>query len=813
MPAAEPFDLFIMSSRKYTGKYLNRVAFPLGGMGAGMVCLEGTGALSHVSVRHRPEVYNEPVIFAAVTAGSGKDTAARVIEGPVPDWKIFGSSGTGNGARGTTYGLPRFRDAEFSSAFPFAEVNLADGDLPLDVTVTGWSPFTPGNPDDSSLPAAALEYTFANKSNGMLPVMFSLHSENFMTKGDGRKRVCAVDSGFILEQDGTDEVPQDAGAFSFTVPGQRVITDTAWFRGGWFDSLTMVWRAAASGTAAEKGDITSGDPSPGGSLYVSFELGIGESFTVPLLLSWYVPQSDIRAGNPVEECCSSGPGYTPFYTSKFAGIEAVTAYWTDSYQKLKGESKTFSHCFFDTTLPKEVVDAIEANLTILKSPTVLRQSDGRLWCWEGCCDERGCCYGSCTHVWNYAQAIPHLFPSLERTLRETEFGPSQNEEGHQNMRTALPIADAVHDFHAASDGQLGGIMKAYREWRISGDGEWLRSLWPRIKQSLGYCIETWDPNHTGVLSEPHHNTYDIEFWGPDGMCSSFYLGALRAASRMAEETGDDHALYDELYQRGIRCLEENLFNGEYFFQDIQVENLEAPNPLEDEKTLSAYSPEARDLFLKEGPKYQYGTGCLSDGIIGVWMSRVCGLGSFGDGEKVRSHLKSVYRYNYRRDLHGHANPQRPAYALGSEGGLLLCSWPKGGALSLPFPYSNEVWTGIEYQAAAHLTMEGFAEEGLDIVRTCRDRYDGSVRNPYNEYECGHWYARAMASYSLIQAYSGARYDAVEKVLCLDPVTSGDFRVFLSTETGYGTTGVREGEPFLDVRMGNIPVKEIRLQKR
>ena len=81
-----------------------------------------------------------------------------------------------------------------------------------------------------------------------------------------------------------------------------------------------------------------------------------------------------------------------------------------------------------------------ANLTILKSPTVLRQADGRLWAWEGCSDNAGCCPGSCTHVWNYAQAIPHLFPALERTLRETEFGPSQDDRGHQTVpqRAAHP---------------------------------------------------------------------------------------------------------------------------------------------------------------------------------------------------------------------------------------------------------------------------------------------------------------------------------------------------------------------------------------
>ena len=178
---------------------------------------------------------------------------------------------------------------------------------------------------------------------------------------------------------------------------------------------------------------------------------------------------------------------------------------------------------------------------------------------------------------------------------------------------------------------------------------------------------------------------------------------------------------------------------------------------------------------------------------------VCGVGHVIDSGKIASHLKSVHKYNLKCDLSTHANPQRPGYAGGKEGGLLLCSWPKGGALSLPFVYSDEVWTGIEYQAASHLIMLGLVNEGLDVVRACRDRYDGRVRNPFNEYECGNWYARAMSSYALLQALSGARYDAVEEVLYLTPAVAGDFRCFISTASGYGTVGIKNGKPFLDVK--------------
>jgi Glycosyl-hydrolase family 116, catalytic region len=138
---------------------------------------------------------------------------------------------------------------------------------------------------------------------------------------------------------------------------------------------------------------------------------------------------------------------------------------------------------------------------------------------------------------------------------------------------------------------------------------------------------------------------------------------------------------------------------------------------------------------------------------------------------------------------------------------LLCSWPRQDKLSLPFPYSDEVWTGIEYEVASHLIFVGNTAEGLEIVRTARKRYDGSVRNPFDEYECGHWYARAMSSYALIEALTGVRYDAVTKTLYVHS-RIGDFTSFLSTNTGFGNLVYKNGKASLQVVYGSIDVKKV-----
>jgi len=809
----------------YTAENLDHVAFPLGGIGAGMICLEGTGTLSHVSVRGQPNVFNEPMMFAALHV-RGERPTALVLEGPVPRWKIFfpwdnlfGSAG--NGGAGKTYGLPRHEHAEFRPRFPFASVDLADDRLPLRTELTGWSPFIPGDSDNSSLPVAGLEYRFTNPTGEAVEAVFSYHAVNFLAAGEwtadrawhGERGVGAAPGGFTLWQTAPEDKPWQQAAMSICTDDAAVKVNCAWFRGGWWDPITVAWKTVEDGTTPEAGPVE-GDPSPGGSLYVPFRLEPGEERVIRLRLAWYVPETDMRFGKDMPES-GNGQHHKPWYAGRFLDPAAVTDYWHTHYDALRRASRAFADCFYDTTLPPEVVEAVAANLTILKSPTLLRQADGRLWAWEGCHDNRGCCPGSCTHVWNYAQALPHLFPDLERTLRETEFGPSQDDRGHQVFRSALPIRPIVHDFHAAADGQLGGIVKAHREWRISGDTAWLRGMWPAIKLSLNYCIDTWDPEGRGLLVEPHHNTYDIEFWGPDGMCSSIYIGALSAMAAMADAVGDGEAgaEYRALAERGAAAMDARLFNGEYYAQEVVYKGLRDTSFVEEIASATAKSSEVLQLLKREGPKYQYGSGCLSDGVIGAWMARIYGIDTPMTQRNVKKTLAAIFRHNFVADLSDHACPQRPGFALGHEPGLLLCTWPRSAPPTLPFPYSDEVWTGIEYQVASHLIEEGLVKEGLTVTKAVRDRYDGRARNPWNEYECGSYYARAMSSYALLASLSGFRYSAADETLYLAPKLEEDpLRVFFSTATGWGTLTLAGDDLSIDLVEGKLPIRKVVLRR-
>ncbi|MCX6224101.1 MAG: GH116 family glycosyl hydrolase [Bacteroidia bacterium] len=732
----------------YSGKYLDHIAFPIGGIGAGMFCMEGTGSISHLSINNKPELYNEPFAFAAISV-KGIKNEAKVLEAPVPEWKFFGPGGTANGAPGKNYGLPRFETGRFLARFPFAALDLEDKDIPLTVEVLGWSPFIPTDADNSSLPVGVMEYTFKNTSSKAVEAVFSWNSRNFVSEGNGR--IMKADNGFTLTGNPADTSTLGKTGFTAFVNDSDAVVDYCWFRGEWFDPHIILWKNIENSLLPDNPPVETS--APGASIYFPFKLKPGEEKTVAVNFCWYLPQSNLSIGN-VPGTNEKLPCYSPWYAARFQNLGEVVKYWAQNYPE-------------------------------------------------------GCCPGSCTHVWNYAQALPHLFPSLERTLRETEFKVSQNEQGHQNFRSNLPISEPPHNFYAAADGQLGGIMKVYRDWRISGNTEWMTQLFPLVKKSLDYCIGAWDPGRKGYLEEPHHNTYDIEFWGPDGMCTSFYLGAMTAIIEMSKAVNAPCDQYQTLLKKGKLFMESELFDGEYFIQKVIWEGLRSPNPVEAAQGSyrTTYTPEALELLNKEGPKYQYGKGCLSDGIIGMWMATVCGLDEAVENEKVTSHLIAVHKYNFRNDLTDHINPQRPTFAAGKEGGLLLCTWPKGDQLSLPFIYSNEVWTGIEYQVASHLMFKGEVEKGLDIVRECRKRYDGRVRNPFNEYECGSWYARAMSSYALIEGLTGVRYDAVDRLLYIDS-RIGDFTSFLSTETGFGTVGLKNGIPFLKVVYGSIDALKV-----
>ncbi len=818
----------------YKNEHVQQIALPLGGIGSGCICLNGYGGLQDFSIRHQPHLSASPdrhlradAAFALLRDKASGST--RLVEGPFPPGKIYAQGLRAQGYWGGGHeGFPRFRECTFRGEYPFGSVYLAEPRFPLQVKITGFNPFIPLDVKNSAIPCAVLEYRLQNVTAEPVEYEFSFHLSHLAPGMDPKQapnsRNEALPGKGIFFYNREDPASAEYGSASLLCVGHAPRIKAMWFRGGWNDALTVLWREVSTGkfqsNDGQNPSVLTGRN--GGSILLEGKLDPEQSITYPIVIAWYFPNVPYRSGGtePSPEECGEGcscstqagsPEWRPYYVSHWRDARHVAEYVQDRYASLRGRTQAFHDALFSSTLPAPVLEAVSANLAILKSPTVLLQENGNLWGWEGCFNDHGCCPGSCTHVWNYAQSIPHLFPQLERTLREQELERSMDGLGHVNFRAALPDGPTDHAFHAAADGQLGGVMKVYREWQISGDREWLRKMYPLVKRSMDYCIAAWDPRRTGALEEPHHNTYDIEFWGPDGMCSSIYLGALVAMAALARDSGhaDQADEYAALAGRGARFLDKRLFNGEYYQQQVKTSGLRDTAFQDANETIHDEAPAEKLLLREEGPKYQYGSGCLSDGVIGVWLGEMCGVETPLSSDHVRQSLSSIYKYNFKPSLWEHANPQRPGYALGEEAGLLLCTWPRGGKPALPFIYSDEVWTGIEYQVASHLILQGFIEEGLEIVRATRSRYDGRVRNPWNEYECGSYYARAMASYALLPALSGFSYSASTHTFSLNPRLNPEgFNVFFSTASGWGTLSIQGGTLRVDLIEGELRIEKL-----
>jgi uncharacterized protein (DUF608 family) len=785
--------------------------------------LNGYGGLQDFSIRNRPaltaaqeeEDYRDAA-FAVLHIPEKNIT--RLVEGPFPKGKIYAQGMKPLGILGGGHeGLPRFRKCSFRGEFPFGIVKLSDPLVGVDVEISGFNPFIPLDDKNSSIPCAILEYTVKNQTSETVNFQFSFHlshlAQGAKAPGPDVSRNAVIPEAGVHLYNLEEPASVKFGSAALGVIGNEPVIKAMWFRGGWFDSLSVLWRELGSGkfTPNDGSHAGAARGRNGGSILIHGSLEAGEKITYPIVIAWYFPNVDYSFGAPKDDGDSGRDTWQPYYASQWTDARDVFNHVSRNYLELKKLTQAFHDTFFDTTLPGYVLEAVSANLAILKSPTLLRQSNGNLWGWEGCHPDRGCCPGSCTHVWNYAQSLAHLFPALERTLREQELLHSMDDRGHINFRAALPDGPVEHTFHAASDGQLGGLMKLYRDWEICGDRAWLEKLYPAATKSIDYCIRAWDPLRKGVLEEPHHNTYDIEFWGPDGMCTGFYIGALMAMAKLTAAMGesDRSTAYRELAERGARTMDNILFNGEYYEQKVTWHGLQASLTEEQLQKMRLENPEEADLYASEGPKYQYGRGCISDGLFGIHLAALCGLETPLNQEHVLSSMRSIFSYNFRTSLWDHANPQRPGYALGDEPGLLLCTWPHGGKPTLPFVYSDEVWTGIEYQVAAHLISAGMIDEGLTIVKALRSRYDGQTRNPWNEYECGSYYARAMSSYALLLALSGFRYSAIERKLWLKPQIKGSsYRTFFSTATGWGLLTMRADSLSIDMKAGELVVKQL-----
>ncbi|MCC7230549.1 MAG: hypothetical protein IT203_09145, partial [Fimbriimonadaceae bacterium] len=721
----------------------------------------------------------------------GSESQALTVQGPrVRDWTGEGS-GFWSYGQGQFFkqmdGLPGFEEVEFSGTFPLARVRFRKKGFPLEVELCAFNPLIPLDERSSGFPGACLTYRLKNTTD--VPVDLSLGWTMMNPIGDSRPETTEdpdrcrneyIDGrhlrGIRFSNERFGATDPSRGTAAITTTWSTVECLPQWPKGAWFDAVQSFWNEFR-----ETGKVGgAGEPSPhraAGSLCATTRLAPGAEVDIPFFISWVFPVATKYWGGEDEH---RGSTWKPFYATQWETAWDAASEFFERYDELCRRTQAFETALFTSTLPPEVIQSISATASILHSPTVIQLEDGTFWAWEGCSPQEGCCSGTCSHVWNYALTQAFLFPAMQRSMRNADYRNNFNcgplgKEGAMNFRLPLPLASESKLWHAASDGQLGGIVQLYRDWRLSGDEAMLRELWPSAKRALEYAWVQWDRDRDGLVDGDQHNTYDINFQGPNPLTQFFYLAALKAGEAISRYLGDIESAnkYQALLESGQQLTEARLWNGEFFIQESA--NTES-----------------------DAPKYQHGHGCLSDQIFGQVSARVAGLGDLVDPKLIETALDAIYKYNFRNPLGNHENLQR-VFAVADEPGLILCSWPNGGRPVFPFVYSDEVWTGIEYQVATHLAFEGRVAESLEIVKGIRKRYDGTRRNPWNEFECGSHYARALAAYGLALAFPGFDYDAVERRAAV----AKEGRYFFSTPHGWGVAVNEGGQCRFEITEGRL----------
>ena len=792
--------------KNYDQEHLYQIALPLGGIGTGTVSLGGRGELRDWEIMNVPAkkystvtTGNNAPFFAIYAKPQNQEATTTLLAGPLYPQEYLHYEGRPV----NHHGLPRFAQASFDAAYPFGQVHLSDKDLPVKVTIKGFNPLIPGDAEASGLPVAVLSYEVTNTTSQPMEIAICGSMRNFIGK-DGNKfrtdwkgdyiptgvkdnKNKYVENkgikGIYLYSDGVDKNDPAWGTVALTTQATSGVSyRTSSKADNWNNGILNFWDDfSADGMLTERNKQEDEDPMA--SLPVNKTVKPQSTETFTFYITWNFPNRKAWSSTVV------GNYYSRQYTDAWKAAETIIP----QIPELEKKTLSFVNALLNTSYPDVVKEAALFNLATLRSQTVFRLPSGHMMGWEGVMDRFGSCAGSCTHVWNYETATPYLFGELAKTMRDVEFNYATKESGLMNFRASLPLNEANKGNSAAADGQMGCIMKIYREWQLSGDNDFLKNNWGQIKKVLSYAWteKGWDGNQDGVMEGSQHNTMDVNYFGPNPQMGFWYMGALKAAEKMAIAMKDKGFAQKcrTLFEQGSNWMDKNLFNGEYYEHKIT-----------DPETFEYLDMNNPNVKI---PSFQLGPGCLVDQLVGQYMSHLCGLGYLGNKDHIQTTMNSIMKYNYVSDFSRHFNNMR-SYVMGNESGLLMASWPKG-RLEVPFPYFAEVMTGFEYCAAVGMIYEGMEKEALTCIRSIRDRHDGAKRNPFSEPECGHHYARSMASWSAIIALSDFQYSGIDKSM---KITARPGNYFWSNGYSWGTIDVSDKDITIEVISGSLQLKSL-----
>jgi len=704
-----------------------------------------------------------------------------------------------------------FKEITFRGEYPVAKVTYQENDFPLEANLTAFSPYIPINTGDSGIPVTILQYEIRNRGSEKLDITFAGWLENKVcpdlgagTAGVRKSEILIGDQKVTLFHTADRERLNERKGFGNMALSVLRDGDIKYSAGvGNEVEAQSVFQSIVENPSTRQSQ--SFDESLVGAISEQFSLEPGESKEVTFLLSWYIPHYNQQSpGGGQMQDIEEFSLLNRHYNNMFNSAENVAAYVTAHFDRLRSTTLLWNKTWYDSTLPWWFLDRSFISMDCLASQTCHMFDNGRFWSWEGV----DCCEGTCTHVWNYAQGMARIFPSIEKEQRQrVDYGIAYHKEGAISYRGET--RDRYTGLQFATDGQLGTILRVYREHQMSSDYSFLKSIWQRVKKSMQYIIDQ-DRDQDGILEGNQSHTLDASWEGPMGWISSLYLAALSACSEMAGELGDTE--FSEkcktLLEKGRKRIVNELFDGEYFIH---------------------IPPDFKSINTNDG--------CHIDQVLGQSWAWQVHLLRILPREEILSALSSLWKYNFAPDAGKYRIDHKTIkgariYAMPGEAGLLMTTWPKGGdekavpgmaerqedQVHWPGPggYFDECMNGFEYQVASHMVWEGMITEGMALSKAIHERYSAKKRNPYDEIECSSHYVRSMASYGVFLAACGYQYHGPIGYLGFDPrIHPENFRSPFTVAEGWGTYAQQLEESGqkhqLSIKYGRLKLKSLSLR--
>jgi uncharacterized protein (DUF608 family) len=683
----------------------------------------------------------------------------------------------------------------------------------------------PGDVAASSIPIAVIRFTVENPGPVVMRASIAASMENFIglpgPATDGAHFVNEYLSSeglhaIRMTANGLTEGAEFDGSFVLASALSDVTTDQShrlsWGDPRWGGALLDFWDDFVEDGRVDNRLSTAIRPSA--SLASTIEIPPNSSESITFYYAWNFPNrrawrsdnygpidvgeySESIVGNHYSELFPDPWGTVQFVDAELENLEARTLQWVNSV--------------VSSSAPTEILEASLFNLSTLRSTTLFRTRSGEFYGWEGCQDNVGSCFGTCSHVWGYEFATCFLFREIAESFRRSQYLKATDQDGLMSFRVGLPVEESQTWGLAAADGQMASLVHLYLDWRLSGNIETLKTLWPSARRSLEFAwlAGSWDADQDGVMEGCQHNTMDVEYFGPNPQMQSWYLAALRAMTELATVVGE-HDFSSEcakLFERGSSWTDTNLFNGDYYRQRVVA--------VPEGGLIRAGLKLDSALIDPQNPTYQLGDGVLIDQLVGQYAAKLVGLGDVLEPKNVSKTLDTIFENNFKVNMHGHFNNMR-SYVLGDEPGVLMCSYPLGVRGARPFPYFAEVMTGFEYTLAVGHIQDGSRETAQTIISSIRSRYSGKRRNPFDEAECGHHYARALASWSSLVAWTGFEWDALGQTMTFG-LSDPNSRMFWSVGNAMGEVRLGESDSLatasLEVFQGSIEISKLLLGDR